>query len=35
MEPRDDLNKYETGAIALAQDIQSSLQQRIFQPAAP
>ncbi len=35
MEPLDDLSKYEAGAIALAQDIQSSLQQRIFQPAAP
>jgi cyanoexosortase B-associated protein len=35
MEPLDDLSKYETGAIALAQDIQSSLQQRIFQAAAP
>jgi cyanoexosortase B-associated protein len=35
MEPLDDLRKYEAGAIALAQDIQSSLQQRIFQPAAP
>jgi cyanoexosortase B-associated protein len=35
MAPLDDLSKYETGAIALAQDIQSSLQQRIFQPTAP
>ncbi len=35
MAPLDDLSKYEAGAIALAQDIQSSLQQRIFQPAAP
>jgi cyanoexosortase B-associated protein len=35
MAPLDDLSKYETGAIALAQDIQSSLQQRIFQSAAP
>jgi cyanoexosortase B-associated protein len=35
MAPLDDLSKYETGAIALAQDIQSSLQQRIFQAAAP
>jgi cyanoexosortase B-associated protein len=35
MEPLDDLSKYESGAIALAQDIQSSLRARIFQPAAP
>jgi cyanoexosortase B-associated protein len=35
MEPLDDLSKYEAGAIAVAQDIQSSLRERIFQPAAP
>jgi cyanoexosortase B-associated protein len=37
MAPLDDLAKYQDGAIALAQDIQVSLQQQIFHPtsAAP
>jgi cyanoexosortase B-associated protein len=33
MEPLDDLGKYQERAFALAQDVQVSLQQRIFQPS--